>query len=417
MVRRLFGHRNLCAFLMLFICVPIAGQVNPESPGSVTSKVLMGKLKWRSIGPYIGGRVVAVTGVRGNANLFYMGAVDGGIWKSTNYGVKWKNISDGKLPGSSTSIGAIAVAPSDAKTLYTGTGESDIRGDVITGDGVFKSTDSGKTWHYAGLRDTHTISAIVVDPKDPNVVYASSMGHVFRPNPERGVFKSTDGGKTWKKILFVDDNTGAIDLVMDPQNPQVLYAAMWQAHRTPWGLVSGGPGSGLYKSADGGAKWTNLTRNPGLPQGLLGRVGVAVAASRPNVVYAIMQAKGGGVFRSNDGGKTWKRVNKEWKLRQRAFYYMTIYVDPKDPDTVYAPQVDALWVSRDGAKSFKKLKTPHGDNHVLWINPNNPKILLEGNDGVATVSTDGGKTWSTEHNQPTGQFYHVNLDDQFPFHV
>ena len=417
MARRLCKFRNLCALLMIFICVPIAGQVNTGHADSVTAKVLMSKLKWRSIGPYIGGRVVAVTGVRGNANLFYMGAVDGGIWKSTNYGVKWVNISDGKLPGSSTSIGAIAVAPSNPKILYAGTGESDIRGDVVTGDGVFKSTDSGKTWHYAGLRDTHTISALVVDPKDPNVVYASSMGHVFKPNAERGVFKSTDGGKTWKKVLFVDDNTGAIDLVMDPQNPQVLYAAMWQAHRTPWGLVSGGPGSGLYKTTDGGAKWTNLTRNPGLPKGLLGRIGVAVAASRPNIVYTIMQAKDGGVFRSDDGGKSWKRMNKEWKLRQRAFYYMTIYVDPKDPDTIYAPQVDALWVSHDSGKSFKKLKTPHGDNHVLWINPNNPKILLEGNDGGATISTDAGKTWSTEVNQPTGQFYHVNLDNQFPFHI
>jgi photosystem II stability/assembly factor-like uncharacterized protein len=417
MLRRLCRVWFFCAFLIFFISVPLAVVGGPEQSGSVAPQALMSKLEWRSVGPYIGGRVVAVTGVPGNANLFYMGAVDGGIWKSTNYGVKWENISDGKLPGSSASIGALAVAPSDSKIIYAGTGESDIRADVITGDGVFKSTDSGKTWHYAGLRDTHTISGLAVDPKNPQVVFAASMGHVFKPNPDRGVFKTTDGGKTWQKILFVDDQTGAIDLAMDAKHPEVLYAAMWQAYRTPWGLQSGGPGSGLYKTTDGGAHWTNLTRNAGLPKGTLGRIGVAVSASNPDVLYTIMQAKEGGVFRSNDAGKNWTRVNDEMKLRQRAFYYMTIYVDPKDSETVYAPEVDALFVSRDGGKTFKKLRTPHGDNHALWINPNNTKILLEGNDGGATVSTDGGKTWSTVHNQPTGQFYHVNLDDQFPFHI
>jgi photosystem II stability/assembly factor-like uncharacterized protein len=309
------------------------------------------------------------------------------------------------------------VAPSDPKTLYVGTGEADIRSDVIPGDGVYKSTDAGKTWLYAGLRDTHSISAILVHPKDPNVVYAASMGHVFAPDPDRGVFKSTDGGKSWKKILFVDNDTGAICLVMDPNHPDLMYATMWQAVRMPWGLTSGGPGSGIYKTTDGGAHWTNITRNPGLPQTVLGRVGLSIAASKPDIVYAIIQAKEGGVFRSDDAGATWKRVNDEMKLRQRAFYYMTIYADPKDPETVYAPEVDALFVSHDGGKTFKKLRTPHGDNHALWINPDDTRILLEGNDGGATVSTDAGKTWSTEHNQPTGQFYHVNLDDQFPYHI
>ncbi|MGC1312495.1 MAG: hypothetical protein WA857_09640 [Candidatus Acidiferrum sp.] len=360
---------------------------------------------------------MAITGVPGNANLYYAGTVGGGIWKSTDEGLEWKNISDGKLPGPSPSIGAIAVAPSNPKIIYAGTGESDIRNDMIPGDGMFKSTDGGETWEYAGLRETHTISAIVVDPKNPEVVYASSMGHVFVPDPERGLFKSTDGGKTWNKVLFVDDKTGAIDLVMAPSQPEVLYAAMWQAQRTPWSLTSGGPGSGLYKSTDGGAHWTNLTRNDGLPEGVIGRIGVGVAASDPEVVYCMMQAKEGGVFRSDNAGKSWKRVNEEWKLRQRAFYYMSIYVDPQDSSTVYVPEVDALWVSRDGGKIFTKLHTPHGDNHIVWINPDDPKIILEGNDGGATVSTDGGKSWSTEHNQPTGQFYHVNLDDQFPFHI
>ncbi|HLW74100.1 MAG TPA: glycosyl hydrolase [Gammaproteobacteria bacterium] len=378
---------------------------------------LTAKLSWRSIGPYIGGRVVAVAGVPGDNDLFYMGGVDGGIWKSTDYGVRWTNLSDGKLPGTSDSIGALAVAPSNPKILYAGTGESDIRGDFVTGDGVFRSDDAGATWKAAGLEDTHTISGLAVDPHHPDVVYASSMGHVFKPDEQRGVFKSTDGGKTWKRILYVDDKTGAINLVMDPKNADILYAAMWQAYRNAWSLSSGGEGSGLYKTTDGGAHWTNLSRNKGFPSGVLGRVGVGVAASDPRVVYVIAQAHEGGVFRSDDGGATWTRVNEEWKLRQRAFYYMTIYVDPKDPDTVYAPEVDALFVSHDGGKTFKKLRTPHGDNHVLWINPDDTRILLEGNDGGATVSTDGGATWSEEHNQPTGQFYHVNLDGRFPFHV
>ncbi|MDE2196024.1 MAG: glycosyl hydrolase [Gammaproteobacteria bacterium] len=387
------------------------------SAASVPSATLMSKLQWRSVGPYIGGRVVAVAGVPGERNLFYMGGVDGGVWKSTDYGIKWTNITDGTLPGPSDSIGAIAVAPSDPKIIYAGTGESDIRGDVITGDGVFRSDDAGKTWQAAGLAATHTISGLVVDPKNPDIVYASSMGHVFKPNAERGVFKSLDGGKTWKKILYVDANTGAINLVMDPKNPLVLYAALWQAYRTPWKLDDGGPGSGLYKSSDGGAHWTEISRNRGFPQGVLGRIGVSVAASNPQVVYSIVQSKGGGVFKSADGGASWTRVNANWSLRQRAFYYMSIYADPTDADVVYVPEVDALWVSRDGGKSFAKLRTPHGDNHIIWINPDDAKLLLEGNDGGATVSTDGGKTWSSEHNQPTGQYYHVALDGQFPFHL
>ncbi len=418
--RSKFGARKRLffrAFLTFVVSGALLALAGGASAGPVSTETLMGKLKWRSVGPYIGGRVVAITGVPGNANLYYAGTVGGGIWKSTDEGLEWKNISDGKLPGPSPSIGAIAVAPSNPKIIYAGTGESDIRNDMIPGDGMFKSTDGGDTWEYAGLRETHTISAIVVDPKNPEVVYASSMGHVFVPDPERGVFKSTDGGKTWTKILFVDDKTGAIDLVMAPSQPDVLYAAMWQAQRTPWSLTSGGPGSGLYKSTDGGAHWTNLTRNDGLPEGVIGRIGVGVAASDPEVVYCMMQAKEGGVFRSDNAGKSWKRVNEEWKLRQRAFYYMSIYVDPQDSGTVYVPEVDALWVSRDGGKIFTKLHTPHGDNHIVWVNPDDPKIILEGNDGGATVSTDGGKSWSTEHNQPTGQFYHVNLDDQFPFHI
>ncbi len=377
---------------------------------------IVAKLAWRSVGPFIGGRVVAVAGVPGQ-NLFYMGAVDGGVWKSTDYGIKWVNISDGTLPGDSNSIGAIAVAPSNPNVIWAGTGESDIRGDMITGDGVFKSTDAGKTWAYAGLRDTHTTSAIAIDPRNAGVVYVASMGHAFAPNGDRGVFKTTDGGKTWTKVLFVNDATGAIALSMDPQHPATLYAAMWQAQRQPWKLTSGGPGSGLYKTTDGGAHWTNLSRNPGYPGGVLGRIGVGVSASDPRVVYSIVQAKAGGIFRSDDGGGTWRRTNDDMELRQRAFYYMCVYVDPTNPNTIYVPDVQAAWVSRDGGKTFRSLRPPHGDNHIVWIDPRNPKILLEGNDGGATVSTDGGETWSGEHNQPTGQFYHVSIDERFPFHI
>ena len=411
-------HSTIFRSVLFFTCtILLATVAGSQTSGPLTTQTLISKMKWRSIGPYIGGRVITVAGVPSKPDLFYAGAVGGGVWRSTDEGVEWKNITDGHLPGPSPSIGAVAVAESDPNIIYVGTGEADIRNDMIPGDGVYKSTDTGKTWSYAGLQNTHTISAIVIDPKNPDVVYAASMGHVFKGDPERGVFKSTDGGKSWNKILFVDNDTGAICLVMDPNNSDVLYATMWQAQRMPWGLISGGPGSGIYKTTDSGAHWDNISHNPGLPEMTLGRIGLSVAASNSNIVYAIIQAKEGGVFRSDDAGATWKRVNDEMKLRQRAFYYMTIFADPKNPDLVYAPEVDALWVSHDGGKTWTKLRTPHGDNHALWINPNDTRILLEGNDGGATVSTDGGNTWSTEHNQPTGQFYHVNLDDQFPFHI
>jgi len=412
---RFLRGKSLVTALAALTAVALSAHAATATP--TPHQFLDGKLAWRSIGPNIGGRVVAVAGVPSTRNLFYMGGVDGGVWKSTDYGVVWDNITDGKWPSASDSVGAIAVAPSNPKVLYVGTGETDIRNDMITGDGIYKSMDAGKTWKYAGLKDTRTTSAIVVDPHDPNVVYAASMGHVFAPNPDRGVFKSTDGGKTWQKILFVDDKTGAINLVMDPRDPSVLYAAMWQAQRTPWSLNDGGPGSGLYKSTDGGAHWSNITRSPGLPRGVLGRIGVDVAASNPSIVFAIIQAKGGGVFRSADSGATWHRVNDNWSLRQRAFYYTSVYVDPTNPNTLYCPNVDGVWVSHDGGKGFSLLHMPHGDDHIVWINPTDPKVLLVGNDGGATVSTDGGETWGTEHNQPTGQFYHVALDGQFPFHV
>ncbi len=377
----------------------------------------MSRLHWRSIGPWIGGRSVAVAGVAANQDLFYMGGVEGGIWKSTDYGQRWTNVSDGKIPGVADPIGALAVAPSNPNVIYAGTGEADIRSDFDTGDGVYKSTDAGKTWSYAGLRDTHMIAAIVVDPRNPKIAYAASMGHVFKPNAARGVFKTTDGGATWRKVLFIDDNTGANDLSMDPHNPNVLYAATWQAQRVPWKLTSGGSGSGLYKTTDGGVRWKKISANPGFAAGPLGKVGVSIAASNPRVVYAIVQAHEGGVFRSDDAGATWRRVNSEMKLRQRAFYYMAISVDPTNPQVAYAPEVDGVYKTANGGRTFTLLEPPHGDNHIVWVNPRHPKILLVGNDGGGTVSVDGGQTWSSERNQPTGQFYHVALDNEFPFDV
>ncbi len=397
-----------------FILTPLGTHAAGTTP---PAQQLMNKLRWRSIGPYIGGRSVAVAGVPSQPNVFYFGGVEGGVWKSTDYGLSWTNVTDGKIPGIADPIGALAVAPSNPSVIYAGTGEADIRGDFDTGAGVYKTTDAGKSWSYAGLRETHMIAKLVIDPRNPNVVYAASMGHVFKANADRGIFKTTDGGATWRKILFVNEGTGGVDLAMDPHDSKVLYAAMWQAQRTPWALTSGGPGSGLYKTLDGGAHWTKISSNRGFATGVLGKIGVAVATTNPKIVYAIVQARDGGVFRSNDGGATWKRVNSEWKLRQRAFYYMAIFVDPTNANVAYAPEVDAVYRTKDGGKTWREVDTPHGDNHIVWINPRNPKILLVGDDGGASVSTDGGETFSTDLNQPTGQFYHVALDDQFPFHL
>jgi photosystem II stability/assembly factor-like uncharacterized protein len=390
--------------------LPAGAQI--QTPAAQT---VLSALHWRNVGPGIGGRSVAVDAVPGNPFTFYFGGVDGGVWRSTNYGLTWTNITDGRL-NASNSIGALAVAPSKPTTIYIGTGEADIRNTFVTGDGLYKTTNAGKTWQYAGLKETHTVAKIVVDPHDANVVYAASMGHVYASNAERGIFKSTDGGSHWTKVLYVDDATGACDLVMDPSHPKTLYAAMWQAYRTPYSLNSGGLGSGLYKTTDGGSHWSKVSGNPGFATGVLGRIGVSVAASDPQIVYAIVQAKNGGIFRSEDAGAHWKLVNGSMEMRQRAFYYMAIYADPTDPNRIYVPNA-RFFVSHDGGKNFGLLRAPHGDNHIVWIDPHNPRIILEGNDGGATVSTDRGVTWSSEHNQLTAQFYHVALDEAFPFNI
>jgi photosystem II stability/assembly factor-like uncharacterized protein len=405
-------RNRICAYMKRCIAVVFSLALLGAAPASTFTS----KLQWRNIGPFIGGRVVAIAGVPSEPSVFYMGGVQGGVWRSDNYGLTWTNITDGKLPANAYGIGALAVAPSNPKIIYAGTGEADIRQDFAPGDGIYKSTDAGKTWRYAGLRETHMTTSIVIDPRNPNTVYATSMGHVFKPNPDRGVFKTEDGGKTWKRILFVDDRTGSALVSMDQKHPDTLYASMWQAQRMPWGLVSGGPGSGLYKTTDGGAHWSKISTHRGFARDLLGKIGVAVSPADSDVVYAIVQAHDGGVFRSSDGGATWRRVNSEMKLRQRAFYYMAIFADPKHANVAYAPQVDSVWKTTDGGRTWKHLMPP-GDHHIIWVNPKNTNIMLEGDDGGATVSVDGGKTWSSEDNQPTGQFYHITLDNQFPFHV
>ncbi len=385
---------------------------------TVPATQLAQALQWRSLGPYRGGIVETVAGVASEPNRYYMGAGGGGVWETDDYGNDWRNISDKYFK--SNNIGAIAVAPSNPKIIYVGTGNPAFRNTFLTGDGMYKSTDGGKSWGHIGLEKTGIISWIIVDPNDPNVVYAAALGQGWVSNPDRGVFKSTDGGQTWKKILYVDDKTGAITLGMAPSNPQVLYATMWQAYRRHWMLSSGGPGSGIYKTTDGGAQWTNISHHAGLPPGIWGKVTVAVAPSDPNVVYTLMQVKYrgqiGGLFRSDDAGRSWKLMNNSPAITQRAMYYMRVYVDPKDPNTVYIPNT-SIQVSHDGGKTLEEMQPPHGDNHAFWINPDNPKIFVEGNDGGATVTRDGGKTWSSELNQPTGQYYHANLDEQFPFNI
>jgi photosystem II stability/assembly factor-like uncharacterized protein len=403
--------------VVLLACLPLAfpaASAAQMPPGQLT-----GALKWRSVGPYSGGRVTTVVGIPSEPNVYYMGTAGGGVWKTEDYGHSWKNLSDKDFK--TGSIGALAIAPSDSSIIYVGTGDSGPRNTVLTAPGgMYKSTDGGKSWSFIGLDATHIISWILVDPKNPDVVYAAALGHLFGPNPERGVYKTTDGGKTWNKILFVDNETGAISLAMDPSDPDVVYAAMWELYRKHWTFSSGGPGSGIYKTSDGGAHWTDISHRPGLPTGIFGKVGLAVAPSQPSTVYALIQAdyqgQAGGLFRSDDAGQSWKLVNNSMEITQRAFYYNTVFVNPKDPETIYLPNV-GLHVSHDGGKTLKSLHPPHGDNHVMWINPNDPQTFIEGNDGGATVSLTGGTSWSSESNQPTGQFYHANLDDQFPFHI
>ncbi|MDW7693173.1 glycosyl hydrolase [Flammeovirgaceae bacterium SG7u.111] len=370
-------------------------------------------LEWRLIGPFRGGRSCAVTGVPGKPQLFYFGATGGGVWKTENAGKTWENISDGFFGGS---IGAIAVSEYDNNVIYVGGGEKTVRGNVSYGYGMWKSVDAGKTWENIGLNESRHIGRVRVHPKNPDIVYAAVMGDLYKPTQERGVYKSTDGGKTWKKTLFATADAGAVDLVIDPGNPRVLYASTWHIRRTPYSLISGGEGSDLWKSTDGGDTWKKITENKGLPKGTWGIAGVAVSPVNSERIFAQIEAEEGGLYRSDDAGKTWSKVNSDRALRQRAWYYTRVYCDTKDQDVVYVLNV-RYHKSTDGGKTFKPHVAPHGDHHDLWIAPEDPERMIIGDDGGAQISNDGGSSWSTYHNQPTAQFYRVVTDNAFPYRI
>lgn len=373
-----------------------------------------GALEYRLLGPFRGGRSAAVTGVPNKPNLFYFGATGGGIWKTTNGGREWENISDGFFGGS---IGAITVSKSDPNVIYVGGGEKTVRGNVSSGYGIWKSVDAGKTWTESGLKNSRHVPRIAVHPQNHNIVYAGVLGNIYKPTQERGVYKSVDGGKTWKKVLFANDHAGVVDLIMDPTNPRILYASTWRVQRTPYSLSSGGEGSALWKSTDSGETWTEISTKKGFPEGILGIIGVTVSPVNNQRVWAIIENKDqGGLYRSDDGGETWNQVNDERKLRQRAWYYTRVYADTEDVDKVYVLNV-RYHKSTDGGKTFSTHNAPHGDHHDLWIAPENPDRMVIGDDGGAQVTYDGGETWSTYHNQPTSQFYRVTTDNAFPYRI
>jgi photosystem II stability/assembly factor-like uncharacterized protein len=387
-----------------------AQQSQPSPSPSDPFKVL----QWRSIGPFRGGRVTAVAGVVSQPMVFYFGATGGGVWKTVDGGINWEVISDGSVFGTG-SVGAIGLSDSDPNTIYVGMGESPIRGNVSHGDGVYKSMDAGKTWKRVGLEDSRQIARIRVHPRNSDLVYAAVLGHVWGNNEQRGIFRSKDGGKNWERILFRSNRAGASDLIMDPTNPNIIYAGFWEVSRRPWSLESGGPGGGIFKSTDGGDTWNELTRNEGLPKGMVGKIGIAVSPVNPERVWAIVEAEDGGVFRSDNAGRTWSKLNEERRLRQRAWYYTRIYADTKNADTVYVLNT-GFYKSNDGGKSFSPIAVPHGDNHDLWIAPDDPNRMINSNDGGANVSFNGGKSW-TDQDQPTAQFYRVTTDNDFPYNI
>ena len=384
-------------------------QAQPETKS--TDKKEEQGMQYRNIGPFRGGRSLTASGVAGDPNTWYFGSVGGGVWKSTDGALTWKSVFDHEKV---SDIGALAVAPSDPNTIYVGTGEACIRGNLAQGDGIYKTVDAGKTWKNVGLKDSRAIGKIIIHPTNPDIAYVAALGHPYGPNPERGIFRTTDGGKTWAKVLFVNNDTGAVDITFDPHNPHILFATTWQVRRQPWTLSSGGPGTGIYRSANGGDTWKKVEAD-GLPAGPWGKIGIAVAANSDRV-YALIEAKEGGLYRSDDGGTTWQLINGDDRFTQRAWYYMHVVADPKDSNTVYILNVD-FHRSTDGGHTFNKIKVPHGDNHGLWIDPTDTNRMIQTDDGGATVTFDGGQHWTQQNNQPTAQFYHVIADTRFPYWV
>ncbi|MEE4278142.1 MAG: glycosyl hydrolase [Halieaceae bacterium] len=371
-------------------------------------------MEWRNIGPKRGGRSLGISGSPGRKNEYYFGAVGGGLWKTTDGGLNWKPVTDGQL--NSSSVGAVAVSETNPDVVYIGTGETQLRGNIMQGDGVYKSVDAGETWEHVGLSDTQAISRVRVHPTDPDVVYVAALGHPYGPNEQRGVFRSRDGGVTWDKVLYVSDHAGAADLIIDRRNPDTIYASIWEVYRTPWKMWGGGGASGLWKSTDGGDSWVELTDKPGMPARPVGKIGITVSPVDSDRLWAIVESAEGGVFRSDDAGETWTRTNDDRKLRQRAFYYSRIYADPKDRDTVYALNT-GFYKSTDGGETFDtRFEVPHGDNHDLWIDPNNPMRMANSNDGGGNISINGGESW-TDQDFPTSQLYHIMVTRDFPYHV
>ncbi len=403
----------LTSLLVCSFAAAVAPPVFQEADAAPTPSSVLSGLEFREVGPSRGGRVAAVCGLDADPLTYYMGSAGGGVWKTTNGGSSWNNISDGFFGGS---IGAIAVSEWDPNVIYVGGGEKTVRGNVGHGDGMWRSEDAGRTWTSIGFEDSQHIPRIRIHPRDPDTAWAAVLGHLYGPHETRGVYKTTDGGKTWEQKLFVNEDAGCVDLAVDPSNPRIMFASFWRVRRTPYSLSSGGEGSSMWKSIDGGESWTDISANDGMPEGPLGISGVSVSGADSDTVYAIIEAKDGGVFRSRDGGDSWSRTNTDRSLRQRAWYYSRIQADPVDRDTVYALNV-GMFRSTDGAKKFQRISTPHSDNHDLWIAPSDPLRMIESNDGGANVSFDGAKSWSEQSNQPTSQMYRVSVDTATPFRL
>ncbi|HET9010415.1 MAG TPA: hypothetical protein VFN38_01305, partial [Gemmatimonadaceae bacterium] len=414
--RRANGLARSCvvAAITLLAAAPAEAQRSPATPDwSAFDSARLGGMRYRMIGPARGGRVTAVTGVNQEPHTFYMGATGGGVWKTVDAGASWHNVSDGSFP--TGSIGAMDVADSDPSVVYVGTGSEAIRSNVSIGRGIYKSTDAGRSWRFVGLRDAGQIGAVVVHPANPDVVYAAVVGNPFANSRTRGVYRTRDGGATWRQVLFLSDSTGAVDIELQPGSPDVVYASMWRGARRPWTIISGGGEDGIYRSTDGGDSWTKL--GGGLPTGVVGKSDLAVSAAAPRRVYALVEAKvGGGLYRSDDAGERWTLVNTTPGLITRPFYYDNVDADPTNADVVYVG-TEGFYKSVDGGRSFRTMRTPHGDNHDLWINPRDGRLFIQSNDGGANVTLDGGATWSSQQNQPTAEIYQVAMDDQYPYRV